>query len=93
LGNDLAVQSLVTDGVVHIDSKPLPSSRKFLPLVQAITDDIWNLLFTSAAVDRLVSKCMGWVIQIVIFFAAVATYSGELLTFASLRSSAKPRRS
>ncbi|RCV10361.1 hypothetical protein SETIT_2G106100v2 [Setaria italica] len=90
LGNDLAIQPFTDE--IGIDSKALngtdPSSQEFLHLIQEIMDDTRKLLIT-ATVGRLVSMSIGSVTQIVILFAAVATYSGELLTFASLLGKAK----
>ncbi|TKW31530.1 hypothetical protein SEVIR_2G111800v4 [Setaria viridis] len=90
LGNDLVIQPFTDE--IGIDSKALngtdPSSQEFLHLIQEIIDDTRKLLITPT-VGRLVSKSIGSVTQIVILFAAVATYSGELLTFASLLGKAK----
>jgi hypothetical protein len=86
----------ITDEVgINISKPPLngtdtAGSREFHHLVQQIMDDTWKLLFTGA-VDHLVSMGIGWVTQITILFTAVATYSGELLTFASLFGKAKAK--
>ncbi|CAN6210216.1 unnamed protein product [Urochloa humidicola] len=64
------------------------SSPKLLHFHQEIQADTWDLSITSV-VYPLVSVTIGWVIKIIIHFAAVVTYSGEMHTFASLLGKAK----
>ncbi|OEL28405.1 hypothetical protein BAE44_0010581, partial [Dichanthelium oligosanthes] len=78
LGNDLAVQPLVDE--IRVDT----SNPDYLHLLQEIQDDTQHLLLTGA-VYLLVSVIVGLTVRIVVLFAAVATYSGELHhTFPSL---------
>ncbi|XP_062193168.1 uncharacterized protein LOC133896585 [Phragmites australis] len=90
LGNDLAVQPLADE--VSLDVKALnstdPSSLDYARLLQEIQDDTRHLLFTGAAY-LLFAVIVGSAIRIVILFAAVLTYSGELHTFGSLLDKAK----
>lgn len=91
LGNELAVKPLADE--IRIDAEALngtdPSSPEFLHLIQEIQNDTRKILITGA-VYSLVSIFIGSFIRIVVLFAAVATYSGELHhTFASLLGKAK----
>ncbi|PAN30552.1 hypothetical protein PAHAL_5G293000 [Panicum hallii] len=90
LGHFLAVEPLVDE--ISIDTKALnstdPGSPDFIHLIQEIQVDTRDLLITSA-VYLLVALIIGSVIRIIVLFAAVATYSGELHTFASLLGKAK----
>ncbi|TKW31531.1 hypothetical protein SEVIR_2G111900v4 [Setaria viridis] len=90
LGNDLAVQPISDE--IRIDAMALngtdPSSPEFLHLIQEIQEDTRKLLITGA-VYLLVAVVIGSLIRILLQFAAVATYSGELHTFASLLGKAK----
>jgi len=91
LGHSLAVKPLLDE--ISIDTKALnstdPRSPDFMHLIQEIQVDARDLMITSA-VYLLVSLIIGWVIRIIVLFAAVATYSGELQhTFASLLGKAK----
>jgi len=90
LGQFLAVKPLLDE--ISIDTKALnstdPRSPDFMHLIQEIQVDARDLMITSA-VYVLVSLIIGWVIRIIVLFAAVATYSGELHTIASLLGKAK----
>ncbi|CAD6339013.1 unnamed protein product [Miscanthus lutarioriparius] len=91
LGNDLAVQPLRDE--LDQDTKALhsidPSSPAgILQLVQKTKDDARALLLTSAAYF-LFGAITRSAIQVVVLFAAVATYSGELHTFGSLLGKVK----
>ena len=91
LGQFLAVKPLLDE--ISIDTKALnstdPRSPDFMHLIQEIQVDARDLMITSA-VYVLVSLIIGWVIRIIVLFAAVATCSGELQhTFASLLGKAK----
>ena len=91
LGQFLAVKPLLDE--ISIDTKALnstdPRSPDFMHLIQEIQVDARDLMITSA-VYVLVSLIIGWVIRIIVLFAAVAARSGELQhTFASLLGKAK----
>jgi len=90
LGQFLAVKPLLDE--ISIDTKALnstdPRSPDFVHLIQEIQVDTRDLMITSA-VYLLVSLIIGSVIRIIVLFAAVATYSGELHTIASLLGKAK----
>ena len=91
LGHSLAVKPLLDE--ISIDTKALnstdPRSPDFMHLIQEIQADARDLMITSA-VYVLVSLIIGWVIRIIVLFAAVAARSGELQhTFASLLGKAK----
>jgi hypothetical protein len=93
LGNDLAVQPLIDE--LDLDTKALNSTdpstsspEDILQLIQKTKDDIRALLLTSAALVVL-SVIIGSAIRLVLLFAAVATYSGELHTFGSLLGKVK----
>ncbi|CAL5009029.1 unnamed protein product [Urochloa decumbens] len=90
LGSYLPIQPLTDE--IRTDTNALnstdPSSPKFLHLHQEIQDDTRDLSITGM-VYFLVSVIIRSVIQIVVHFAAVATYSGEMHTFASLLGKAK----
>ncbi|CAL4940815.1 unnamed protein product [Urochloa decumbens] len=90
LGNYLALQPLTDE--IRIDTNALnstdPSSPEFLHLIQEIQDDTRDLLIASA-VYLLVAVMVGWVIKILVLFAAVTTYSDEMHTFASLLGKVK----
>jgi len=91
LGHSLAVKPLLDE--ISIDTKALnstdPRSPDFMHLIQEIRVDARDLMIT-IAVYLLVSLIIGWVIRIIVLFAAVATCSGELQhTFASLLGKAK----
>ncbi|CAL4996275.1 unnamed protein product [Urochloa decumbens] len=90
LGSYLPIQPLTDE--IRTDTNALnstdPSSPKLLHLHQEIQDDTRDLSITGM-VYFLVSVIIRSVIQIVVHFAAVATYSGEMHTFASLLGKAK----
>ncbi|CAN6223406.1 unnamed protein product [Urochloa humidicola] len=91
LGSYLAIQPLADE--IRVDTNALnstnnPSSPKSLHLHQENKDDTRGLSITGM-VWLLVSFIIGSVIEIVVHFAAVATYSGEMHTFASLLGKAK----
>jgi hypothetical protein len=91
LGNDLAVQPRRDE--LDQDTKALHSidpSRPagILQLVQKTKDDVRALLLTSAAYF-LFGAITRSAIQVVVLFAAVATYSGEVHTFVSLLGKVK----
>ncbi|EER88656.1 hypothetical protein BDA96_10G251900 [Sorghum bicolor] len=90
LGKDLAVQPLRDE--IDLDTKALnstdPSSPKFLQLTRKIQDDTRALLLTRAA-NFLFGAITRSAIRIIVLFAAVATYSGELHTFGSLLGKVK----
>ncbi|CAL5009556.1 unnamed protein product [Urochloa decumbens] len=90
LDSYLAIQPLTDE--IRTDTNALnstdPSSPKLLHLHQEIQDDTRDLSITGM-VYFLVSVIIRSVIQIVVHFAAVATYSGEMHTFASLLGKAK----
>ncbi|CAD6339012.1 unnamed protein product [Miscanthus lutarioriparius] len=90
LGNDLAVQPLRDE--IDLDTKALnstdPSSPDFLQLTRKTQDDTRALLLTRAAYF-LFGAITRSAIRIVVLFAAVATYSGELHTFGSLLGKVK----
>ena len=90
LGHSLAVKPLLDE--ISIDTKALnstdPRSPDFMHLIQEIQVDTRDLMITSA-VYLLVSLIIGSVIRIIVLFAAVATYSGELHTIASLLGKTK----
>ncbi|KAJ1288177.1 hypothetical protein BS78_02G070600 [Paspalum vaginatum] len=85
LGNDLSVQPLADE--IRRDINALNStdlgSQDYIHLVQEIQDDTRELLLTGAAY-LLLSVIVGSAVRVLILFAAVATYSGELLSFGSL---------
>ncbi|KAL6600519.1 hypothetical protein ACP70R_045319 [Stipagrostis hirtigluma subsp. patula] len=88
--NDLAIQPLADE--VLADVKALnstnPSSPDFSHLVQEIQDDTRDLLLAGAAY-LLGAVVVGSAVRIVVLFAAVTTYSGELHTFGSLLGKAR----
>ncbi|XP_066373753.1 uncharacterized protein [Miscanthus floridulus] len=93
LGGDLAVQPLREE--LDLDTKALNSTdpstsspEDILQLIQKTKDDIRALLLTSAALV-VPSVVIGSAIRLVLLFAAVATYSGELHTFGSLLGKVK----
>ncbi|KAF8690714.1 hypothetical protein HU200_041090 [Digitaria exilis] len=90
LGNDLAIQPLVEQ--IRIDTNLLnstdPSSPEFLHLLKEIQDDT-RAIFITGGVYLLIAIVIGSFIRIVVLFAAVTTYSGELHTFASLLGKVK----
>ena len=77
LGNDLAVQPLIVE--IDLETKAHnstdPSSLDFLQLSRKTQDDTRALLLTRAAY-LVFTVIIGSLIQIVVLFAAVATYSG-----------------
>ncbi|AQL04967.1 uncharacterized protein LOC100275684 [Zea mays] len=85
VGNDLVVQPLAVE--LNLDTKALNStdfrSPDLLPLIRKTQADTRALLLTSTAYF-LFGAVIRSAIQIVVFFAAVSTYSGELHTFGSL---------
>ncbi|WVZ81735.1 hypothetical protein U9M48_029077 [Paspalum notatum var. saurae] len=85
LGNFLAVQHLTDE--IRLDIKALnstnPRSQEYLHLLQDIQGDTRRILLTGAAC-LLLAVVIGSAIQVLLLFAAVATYSGELRTFGSL---------
>ena len=91
VGNDLAVQPLTDE--LDIDTKALNSTDPSTPediiqLIQKTKDDARALVLTSAAY-LVLSEIIRSAFQIVVLFAAVATYSGELHTFGSLLGKVK----
>lgn len=94
LGNDLAIEPLRHE--LDLDTKALnsttdPSSSSpedIRRLIRKTQDDTRALLLTSAA-SLVLSVIIRSAIQIVVLFAAVATYSGELHTFGSLLGKVK----
>ncbi|CAL5004547.1 unnamed protein product [Urochloa decumbens] len=66
-----------------------PSSQKFLHFHQEMQDDGTRGFSITGVVYFLVPVIIRSVIQIVLHFSAVATYSGEMHTFASLLGKAK----
>ncbi|TVU10868.1 hypothetical protein EJB05_44421, partial [Eragrostis curvula] len=90
LGNDLTVQPL-TDKL-NLDTKALnstdPASPDFVHLIQEIQDDTRQIMVVGAAY-LLVAVIVGSFIRIIVLFATVATYSGELHTFGMLLGKAK----
>jgi len=85
VGNDLVVQPLAVE--LNLDTKALNStdfrSPDLLPLIRKTQADTRALLLTSTAYF-LFGAVIRSAIQIVVFLAAVSTYSGELHTFGSL---------
>ncbi|WVZ62302.1 hypothetical protein U9M48_012066 [Paspalum notatum var. saurae] len=87
LGHDLSVQPLAAE--IRLDINALInstdlSSQDYLHLLQQIQDDSRELQLTGAAY-LLLSVVTFSAIRILVLFAAVATYSGEVLhTFGSL---------
>lgn len=85
VGNDLVVQPLAVE--LNLDTKALNStdfrSPDLLPLIRKTQADTRALLLTSTAYF-LFGAVIRSAIQIVVLFAAVSTYSGELHTFGSL---------
>jgi hypothetical protein len=88
--NCVAVQPLTNEIVLH--AKALnstdPSSPDFLHLILDIQDDTRALLRTGTAY-LLFAVIIVSAIRLVVLFAAVATYSGELHTFGSLLGKVK----
>jgi len=85
VGNDLVVQPLAVE--LNLDTKALNStdfrSPDLLPLIRKTQADTRALLLTSTAYF-LFGAVIRSAIQIVVLFAAVSTYSGELHTIGSL---------
>jgi hypothetical protein len=90
LGQELAVQP-ITDKL-NLDTKALngtvPGSPEFAQLIQEMQDDTRNLMLVIAAY-LLFAVIVGSIIRIIVLFAAVTTYSGELHSFGELLSKAK----
>ncbi|CAL4996248.1 unnamed protein product [Urochloa decumbens] len=91
LDSYLAIQPLTDE--IRTDTNALnstdPSSQKFLHLHQEMQDDGTRGFSITGVVYFLVPVIIRSVIQIVLHFSAVATYSGEMHTFASLLGKAK----
>lgn len=90
LTNDLAVQPLTNE--ILLDAKALnstdPRSPDFAELLKDIQDDTRELMIVGAAY-LLFAVVIGSAVRIVVLFAAVATYSGELHTFGALLGKVK----
>ncbi|KAL6839005.1 hypothetical protein ACP4OV_031165 [Aristida adscensionis] len=87
---DLALQPLADE--LLADANALngtdPRSPDFAHLLQEIQDDSRSLLLAGAAY-LLGAVVVSSAVRIVVLFAAVATYSGELLSFGALLGKAK----
>ncbi|TVU10869.1 hypothetical protein EJB05_44422, partial [Eragrostis curvula] len=90
LGYNLAVQPLTNK--LNLDTKALnsthPGSPDLVHLIQEIQDDTRQIMLVGAAF-ALFAVIIGSIFRIIILFAAVATYSGELHTFGTLLGKAK----
>ncbi|CAN6195297.1 unnamed protein product [Urochloa humidicola] len=86
VGSYLDIQPLTDE--IRIDTNALNSTDPSSPKSLHHRDDIRDLSITGM-VWLLISFIIRSVIQIVVHFAAVATYSGEMHTFASLLGKAK----